>query len=139
MNVDAEIDRFYAVARLKVGDRVSACGRRGTVVRRSGQIWVNRAKPLLVRWDGEIPARAQRWQDVSTAVTYIGPERRQRERRKPLPLNLDPDRRTTERRQEALAGVIVGLTAEGVEALRELYEKYDELGPIAKASMRAKP
>lgn len=64
----AEVERFYAIAALKVGARVRhEDGRRGVIVQRSGQLWVTRHKSPFVRWDGIIPAEAVPWEQVIRA------------------------------------------------------------------------
>lgn len=63
-------------------------------------------------------------------AAYIGPERRKGQRRgSGLVTNFgethDIERRTTERRQEALAGVIAGLTAEDMLKLADLWKLHE--------------
>lgn len=63
---------------------------------------------------------------------YIGPERRQGERRDPDSRNFGSHGRTLpDRRQEALAGVIVGLNADEMRLLASAWESLSRLEHVA--------
>jgi hypothetical protein len=74
-------------------------------------------------------------------MSYIGPERRKKDRRKrPSVTNgsvLSGRRSRRERRQELLATIVVGLSAEEVDKLTQLWHMYERTRTFNLSTVKA--